>query len=55
MIESPEKSLPNDAEMTLIGRSGEEVITVENLAEQARTIPYEILTNLNNRLPRYYL
>ena len=55
MIESPEKSVPNDAEMTLIGRSGEEVITVENLAEQARTIPYEILTNLNNRLPRYYL
>ena len=55
MIESPEKSVPNDAEMTLIGRSGEEVITVENLAEQARTIPYEILTNLNSRLPRYYL
>ena len=55
MIESPEKSVPNDAEMTLIGRSGEEVITVENLAEQARTISYEILTNLNSRLPRYYL
>ena len=55
MIESPEKSVPNDAEMTLIGRSGEEMITVENLAEQARTIPYEILTNLNSRLPRYYL
>ena len=55
MIESPEKSVPNDAEMTLIGRSGEEVITVEHLAEQARTIPYEILTNLNHRLPRYYL
>ena len=55
MIESPEKSVPNDAEMTLIGRSGEEVITVEHLAEQARTIPYEILTNLNSRLPRYYL
>ena len=54
MIESPEKSVPNDAEMTLIGRSGEEVITVEDLAEQARTIPYEILTNLNSRLPRYY-
>jgi alanine racemase len=54
MIESPEMCLPNDAEMTLIGRSGEEVITVENLAEQAQTIPYEILTNLNSRLPRYY-
>ena len=55
MIESPEKSVPNNAEMTLIGKSGEEVITVEHLAEQARTIPYEILTNLNSRLPRYYL
>ncbi|MFZ8996660.1 MAG: alanine racemase C-terminal domain-containing protein [bacterium] len=48
-------SVPNDAEMTLIGRSGEEMITVEHLAEQAQTIPYEILTNLNSRLPRYYL
>ena len=55
MIESPEMSVPNDAEMTLIGRSGEEMITVEHLAEQAQTIPYEILTNLNSRLPRYYL
>ncbi len=55
MIESPEICIPNDAEMTVIGGSGEEMITVEHLAEQAQTIPYEILTNLNSRLPRYYL
>ena len=55
MIESPEKCLPNDAEVTLIGMNGSEVITVEHLADQAQTIPYEILTNLNSRLPRYYL
>ena len=54
MIESPEKCLPNDAEVTLIGMNGSEVITVEHLADQAQTIPYEILTNLNSRLPRYY-
>jgi len=54
MIESRKMCVPNDAEMTLIGRCGEELITVEHLAEQAQTIPYEILTNLNSRLPRYY-
>jgi alanine racemase len=55
MIESPERCLPNDAEVTLIGINGEEIISVESLAKQAHTIPYEILTNLNSRLPRYYL
>ena len=54
MIESPEECLPNDAEVTLIGLNGGEMITVENLADKAHTIPYEILTHLNSRLPRYY-
>ncbi|MBI5730220.1 MAG: hypothetical protein HY963_03695 [Ignavibacteriales bacterium] len=30
-------------------------ITVEELAEWAGTIPYEILTNINTRVPRVYL
>jgi alanine racemase len=29
-------------------------ITVEELAEWAGTIPYEILTNINTRVPRIY-
>lgn len=37
---------------TLIGRDGEEAITVEEVAAHARTINYEILTGFTQRLPR---
>jgi alanine racemase len=45
----------NDDEVVLIGESGSESITCENLAEWAGTIPYEVLTNINTRVPRVYL
>jgi alanine racemase len=45
----------NDDEVILIGESGREKITCEDLAEWAGTIPYEILTNINTRVPRVYL
>ena len=45
----------NDDEVVLIGASGNESITCEDLAEWAGTIPYEILTNINTRVPRIYL
>jgi alanine racemase len=45
----------NDDEVILIGESGSESITCEDLAEWAGTIPYEILTNINTRVPRIYL
>ncbi len=38
-------------EVTLIGES----ITAEELADWANTIPYEILTNINTRVPRLYI
>ncbi len=44
----------NGDEVLLIGESGETTITVEDLAEWAGTIPYEILTNINTRVPRLY-
>jgi alanine racemase len=44
----------NDDEVILIGESGTESITCEDLAEWAGTIPYEILTNINTRVPRIY-
>jgi alanine racemase len=44
----------NDDEVILIGESGSESITCEDLAEWAGTIPYEILTNINTRVPRIY-
>ncbi|TSA27210.1 MAG: alanine racemase [Ignavibacteriales bacterium] len=45
----------NGDEVILIGRDGSAEITVEELADWAGTIPYEILTNINTRVPRVYL
>ena len=45
----------NGDEVTLIGEADGERITVEDLAEWAGTIPYEILTNINTRVPRVYV
>ncbi len=45
----------NDDEVILIGESDSESVTCEDLAEWAGTIPYEILTNINTRVPRVYL
>jgi alanine racemase len=44
----------NDDEVILIGEAESESITCEDLAEWAGTIPYEILTNINTRVPRVY-
>lgn len=44
----------NDDEVILIGEMGTEKITAEDLAAWAGTIPYEILTNINTRVPRVY-
>jgi alanine racemase len=45
----------NDDEVVLIGGSGDECITCEDLADWAGTIPYEVLTNINTRVPRVYI
>jgi alanine racemase len=42
-------------EVTLIGGEGDAAIRCEDLAEWAGTIPYEILTNINTRVPRVYV
>lgn len=42
---------PGD-EVLLIGRSGDQEITVDEVATRAETISYEILTGLTPRLPR---
>ena len=51
MINIEQGTAYNGDEVTLIGDS----ITVENLAEWAGTIPYEILTNIGARVPRVYM
>ena len=45
----------NDDEVVLLGELGERRITVEELARWADTIPYEILTGINTRVPRVYV
>jgi alanine racemase len=44
----------NGDEVILIGESGDQSITCNDLAELAGTIPYEVLTNINTRVPRIY-
>lgn len=44
----------NGDEVVLIGRQGDEEIRCEEVAQAAGTIPYEILTGLNERIPRVY-
>jgi len=40
---------------TLIGRDGEELLTLERVAEAGGISPYELLTGLRSRLPRRYV
>jgi alanine racemase len=44
----------NGDEVVLIGEQGDARVTVEELAEWAGTIPYEVLTAINARVPRLY-
>ena len=45
----------NDDVVILLGSDGTNSITAEDLAGWAGTIPYEILTNINTRVPRIYI
>lgn len=54
MINIENDSAYNGDEVILLGEQGDQVITAEDLATWAGTIPYEILTNINTRVPRLY-
>ena len=54
MVNCKSENLNAGAEVILIGEQNGESITVEEMSKWAETIPYEILTNLNERLPRTY-
>ncbi|MCB8951201.1 MAG: alanine racemase [Ardenticatenales bacterium] len=45
----------NGDEVILLGESGDQAITCAEVAEWAGTIPYEVLTNINTRVPRIYI
>ncbi len=50
----PDGTAYNGDEVVLIGEQAGEHLTADELATHAGTIPYEILTHLNERLPRVY-
>ncbi|MGN6113349.1 MAG: alanine racemase [Luteimonas sp.] len=54
MVDIGRGSAFNEDEVVLVGRQGGEAIRVEDVAATAGTIPYEILTGLNLRIPRHY-
>jgi len=39
----------------LLGESGDASITIDDLAAWAGTIPHEVLTSINTRVPRVYI
>ena len=54
MVNIETDSAFNGDEVILLGESEGLSIPAEDLAEWAGTIPYEILTNINTRVPRIY-
>jgi alanine racemase len=54
MVDIGSASAYNGDEVVLIGQQGDERITIEELAGHCGTIPYEILTMINTRVPRRY-
>lgn len=51
----PDGTAYNEDEVVLIGRQGDAAIACEAVAQAAGTIGYEILTGLNDRIPREYV
>ena len=55
MVDLGWDSAYNGDEAVLIGEDGAASVTVEDMADWAGTIPHEILTNINTRVPRVYV
>lgn len=55
MVNLEQGTAYNGDEVVLLGAQGEQRITADELAEKAGTIAYEVLTNINTRVPRVYV
>jgi alanine racemase len=55
MVKITDTKIQEGDEVTLIGTDGNEQISAEEIAGLIGTIPYEVLTGLNDRLPRTYI
>jgi len=54
MVNLEQGTAYNGDKVTLVGHDEGETITVDDLAKWAGTIPYEVLTSINTRVPRVY-
>jgi alanine racemase len=54
MVDLEADSAYNGDEVILLGEQDGQSISAQDLADWAGTIPYEILTNINTRVPRIY-
>lgn len=54
MVDIGARSAYNGDEVVLLGESGGARIRIEELAAWAHTIPHEVLTSINTRVPRVY-
>lgn len=55
MIEVTDKRCSVGDVVTFLGRDGEMLLTVQEVAEAGKLSPYELLTGLRSRLPRSYV
>jgi alanine racemase len=55
MVNIERDSAYNGDEVVLLGQSGSELVTAEDMAAWAGTVPHEVLTSINARVPRVYL
>jgi alanine racemase len=53
MVKLPHE-MPIGEKVVLIGRQGEERVTMEEWAGRLGTIPYEIAVTISKRVPRIY-
>ncbi len=49
------KDINIDDDVTLVGRDGENIITVEELADPSASFNYEFVCNVSRRVPRVYI
>jgi alanine racemase len=54
MVDIDKTSAYNGDEVVLLGESGDARIRIEELATWANTVPHEVLTSINARVPRVY-
>ncbi|NJK89134.1 MAG: hypothetical protein HC923_06825 [Myxococcales bacterium] len=51
----PEGTAYNGDHVVILGRYRDQEIPIEEAAAWTKTIPYEVLTNLNTRIPRVHV